>query len=56
MILYILGNGFDPNKNDIYSGWQKRSISGVGRKSSVQHQRVAELDPQYRLVCYLGIQ
>ena len=56
MTLHILGNKFHPDENDISSSWQRANISGVGQKLSVQPQRMADLDPCYRSVCYLGIQ
>ena len=50
MILHTPGNEPYFDKNDTFSGWQKRSIFGVCLKSSIQLQRKASLDPWYRLV------
>ena len=45
MILHTQGNGSHPDENNIFLGWQKKSISKAGLESSVQPQRVASLDP-----------
>ena len=55
MILYTPENRSHFDKNDIFLGWQKKSIFGAGLKTSIQPQRVADLDPHCRSVCHLGI-
>ena len=49
------GNKFYLDKNDIFSGWQRKSISKVGLEPSAQPQRVASIDLWYRLICHLDI-
>ena len=44
MILYILGNGSHPDENNIFSNWQKGSISKTGLKPSIQPQYMANLN------------
>ena len=51
MTLCIPENEPYPDENDISSGWRRANISEVGLEPSVQPQRVASLDPWYRLVC-----
>ena len=56
MILHIPENGSHLNKNNISSDWQKGSISEAGLEPSIWPQRMADLDPQFRSICHLGIQ
>ena len=55
MILYTPGTKPYLDENDMSSGWQKGSISGVGLEPGAQPQRVASLDPLCRLVCHPDI-
>ena len=44
MILHTAENKPYFDKNDIFSGWQRANIFGVGLEPSAQPQRVAYLD------------
>ena len=55
MPLHTPRNEPHPDENNISSGWQRANISGVGPEFSAQPQRVAGLDPRFRLVYHPGI-
>ena len=55
MILYTPENRSYPNENDISLSWQRGNIFGAGLELSIQPQRVAGLDSQYKSICHLDI-
>ena len=55
MILHTPRNGSYFDENNISLGWQKIKIFGASLEFSVRPQRVIDLDPWYKLVCYLNI-
>ena len=55
MTLFTPRNKPHPDEDDISLSWQRANISGVGLEPSTKPQRIAGLDPRYRLVCHLDI-
>ena len=52
MILYTLKNKFYFNENNIFSGWEKQNIFGIGPEPSVELQYVVGLNLWYRFKYY----